>query len=173
MLRHRAQHALEARDDVLERRARLGVGGPAVVDEAAQLLLWWRWSLAVVLRCLRGFDVAVIVCILSSTPATARMQQQRRQAGGSTTAAAPKRNTKPRQHNNTSKKTRSQKRAQPSPNAPAPAPARTSVTAGALFRGGNPGRAPSIAAWRAASTGSWPANGVVVSKSWKRIIANE
>jgi hypothetical protein len=40
-----------------------------------------------------------------------------------------------------------------------------------LRRGGKPGRAPSMAAWRAASTGSCPANGVVVSKSWKMIIA--
>jgi hypothetical protein len=41
------------------------------------------------------------------------------------------------------------------------------------LRGGNPGRAPSIAACRAASTGSCPAKGVVVSKSVKIIIAKE
>jgi hypothetical protein len=40
-----------------------------------------------------------------------------------------------------------------------------------FLRGGKPGRAPSIAAWRAASTGSWPWKGVVVSKSWKMIMA--
>lgn len=49
----------------------------------------------------------------------------------------------------------------------------TSVIAVVDLRGGNPGRAPSIAACRAASTGSCPAKGVVVSKSVKIIIAKE
>lgn len=40
-----------------------------------------------------------------------------------------------------------------------------------FLRGGNPGLAPSMAACRAASTGSWPWNGVVVSNSWKMIMA--
>jgi hypothetical protein len=42
-----------------------------------------------------------------------------------------------------------------------------------LLRGGKLGRAPSIAAWRAASTGSWPAYGMEVSNSWYRIMEKE
>jgi hypothetical protein len=48
---------------------------------------------------------------------------------------------------------------------------RTAVMGVKFLRGGKPGRAPSIAACLAASTGSWPWNGVVVSNSWKMIMA--
>jgi hypothetical protein len=49
----------------------------------------------------------------------------------------------------------------------------TSVSFVVDLRAGNPGRAPSMAACRAASTGSWPAKGIVVSNSWNMIMAKE
>lgn len=57
------------------------------------------------------------------------------------------------------------------PALPDPPSPPTCVRGGRLLRGGKPGRAPSMAAWRAASTGSWPWKGTVVSNSWKMIMA--